>query len=267
MSKAGLSVLPSKRVRPSHSLLGKRWLHPSLAAAAVLGGVLAPSLSDALSPSPSPRVTRAASPPACGAVLAHAAHAAFPQHLLASPPRRPSAWLSWAQHPGDSRWHLACIGRLRSVLRALSWAPSPKHWSLFGPLSSLGFLLWTQSSFRSSLLQPSVGAPSGLCPQTPMSLPRARHRLGWGRVPSTLTEPSGRAPGPHLLRGGTAPSSLCERLSLTRQPAPPHSAQPPSPSLSILGGFRPAPWEHPGTCQATALVRLVPSCRCFLDEL
>lgn len=131
-----------------------------------------------------------------------------------------AAWRFWAQHPGCSRWHLAHIGHLGLVLTVLSWSPSPQHRSLFGPLSSLGFLLWTQSSFHSPLLHPASVHPRA-CALTP---PRAR--LGRARVPSALAEPSGRAPGQPLFCGGTAPSSLCEQLSLTGQPAPPHPAQP-----------------------------------------
>lgn len=202
----------------SHSPLGKRWLHPPLAAASVLGASW-------------PLALRAAQPASWGPAVTHArsrAAAAPP-----TPPTLPScsacwcprlslraAWRFWAQHPGRSRWHLARIGHLGLVLTVLSWSPSPQHRSLFGPLSSLGSLLWTQSSFHSPLLHPASVHPRA-CALTP---PRAR--LGRARVPSARAEPSGRAPGRPLFCGGTAPSSLCEQLSLTGQPAPPHPAQP-----------------------------------------
>lgn len=157
--------------------------------------------------------------PGCGRA-AHAARAALLQCLLVPPPQPPRCLALLGTAPGRSRWHLARIGHLGLVLTVLSWSPSPQHRSLFGPLSSLGFLLWTQSSFHSPLLHPASVHPRA-CALTP---PRAR--LGRARVPSALAEPSGRAPGRPLFCGGTAPSSLCEQLSLTGQPAPPHPAQP-----------------------------------------
>lgn len=197
-----------------------------------------------------PAVRHARSRPAAAAALAHAARAASLQCLPVSPPPPP-----------------CCLALLGTAPRAQQVAPGVYRTFGFGldgsflvSISPTLVLIWTR------FLPGVLAVDSEQLPLTPVH-PRAcaprppRARLGGARVPSALTEPSGRTPGRHLLRSGTAaPSSWCERLSLTGQPAPPRPAQ-----LHLLR--RPS-WVASALLRgSTGPGQLVPLCSCFLDEL